>query len=193
MKYATCNEFFEDWPIEEVFEYAAKIGYDGVEIAPFTLADSVEDIGTQRRREICRSAESSGVEIVGLHWLLISPEGLYINHPDDATRTRTRDYFRSLIDFCGDLGGKVMIIGSPQQRNIQEGWDFSEAWKRARDTFADCSVLAAERSVTLCIEALSKELDADALSELVRIQIAHRARATLYESKMQHRVQRSKL
>ena len=157
MKFATCNEYFEGWPIEEVFHYAAEIGYDGVEIAPFTLAPSVEDVGDGRRREIRQAAASTGIEIVGLHWLLISPEGLYINHPDAGTRTRTREYFRSLIDFCGDVGGEVMIIGSPQQRNVQEGWDFSQAWERARDTFADCAGLAAERGVILCIEALSKD------------------------------------
>ena len=41
MKFAICNEIFQGWKIEAVFEYAAKLGYDGVEIAPFTIADSV--------------------------------------------------------------------------------------------------------------------------------------------------------
>ena len=107
MKYGTCNEYFEDWPIEEVFDYAGQIGYDGVEIAPFTLAPTVEEIPAERRREIRRAAEKSGVEIIGLHWLLVSPEGLYVNHPDEAIRSRTRDYFQALIRFCGDLGGQV--------------------------------------------------------------------------------------
>ena len=104
MKFATCNEYFEDWPIEKVFDYAAELGYDGVEIAPFTLAPSVDEIDADRRRQIRRAAADAGVEIIGLHWLLISPEGLYVNHPDDVIRMRTRDYFRSLVDFCGDLG-----------------------------------------------------------------------------------------
>ena len=97
MKFATCNEYFENWPIEEVFEYAAQIGYEGVEIAPFTLAPSVEEIPDARRQQIRRAAEQAGVDIVGLHWLLVSPEGLYTNHPDDAIRNRTRDYFKALI------------------------------------------------------------------------------------------------
>ena len=41
MKIAICNEMFEDWKIEDVFAYAAELGYEAVEIAPFTLADSV--------------------------------------------------------------------------------------------------------------------------------------------------------
>ena len=123
MKFATCNEYFENWAIEDVFNYAADLGYDGVEIAPFALAPSVEDISAPRRDEIRAAAEKAGVEIVGLHWLLASPEGLYVSHPNPEIYQRTCAYFKALIQFCGDLGGQVMIIGSPMQRNIQEGWE----------------------------------------------------------------------
>ena len=157
MKFGTCNEYFENWPIEQVLEYAAEIGYHGVEIAPFTLAPSVEEIPAERRREIRRAAERAGVEIIGLHWLLVSPEDLYINHIDDHIRGRTRDYFKALIQFCGDLEGQVMIIGSPKQRNVQEGWDHQETWNRTREVFEDCLSLAQERGVYLCIEPLSKD------------------------------------
>jgi sugar phosphate isomerase/epimerase len=157
MKFGTCNEYFEGWTIEDVFDYAGTVGYDGVEIAPFTLADSVDDIPASRRNEIRAAAEKAGVEIIGLHWLLIKPEGLYTNHVDDDIRNRTRDYFQSLVRFCGDLGGKVMIIGSPKQRNVQPGWDYDETWERTKDVFRDCLPLAAENDVTLCIEALSPE------------------------------------
>ncbi len=157
MKFGTCNEYFEDWPIEQVFDYTAEIGYDGVEIAPFTLAPSVEDIPASRRREIRQAAAQAGVEIIGLHWLLISPEGLYINHVDQAIREQTRDYFKALIRCCGDLGGEVMIIGSPKQRNVQEGWDHQETWNRTREVFEDCIGLAQECGVYLCIEPLSKD------------------------------------
>jgi sugar phosphate isomerase/epimerase len=157
MKFATCNEYFEGWKIEEVFHYAAGLGYQGVEIAPFTLAPSVEEIGASRRGEIRRAAESAGVEIVGLHWLLVSPEGLYLNHPDQAIRGRTGDYFKALIRFCGDLGGRVMIIGSPKQRSVQEGWDYQKTWDRTRALFAECLELAAEQGVYLCLEPLSPE------------------------------------
>jgi len=157
MKLGTCNEYFEDWTLEEVFEYAAEIGYDGVEIAPFTLAPTVGQISAARRDEIREAARKAGVDIIGLHWLLVSPEGLYVNHVDDEIRNRTRDYFKSLIQFCGDLGGSVMIIGSPQQRNVQDDWDFDETWNRTRDTFEQCLPVAEEHAVTLCIEPLSAE------------------------------------
>ena len=157
MKYATCNEYFENWPIEDVFSYAGDLGYDGVEIAPFTIAESVDDISGHRRKEIRAAAERSGVEIVGLHWLLASPKGLYITHPDESIYSRTRDYFQSLIQFCGDLGGQVMIVGSPMQRNVLEGWDRSDCWDRMRATFEESLYLAEKMGVFLCIEALSKD------------------------------------
>ncbi|MSR82102.1 MAG: sugar phosphate isomerase/epimerase [Candidatus Latescibacteria bacterium] len=157
MKFATCNEYFEHWPIEEVFAYAAEVGYQGVEIAPFTLAPSVEEISTARRGEIRRAAEAAGVEIVGLHWLLVSPTGLYINHPDEGIRKKTRDYFEALIRCCGDLGGQVMIIGSPKQRNVQEGWDFQQAWERTRVVFESCLKTAEGCGVYLCFEPLSPD------------------------------------
>ncbi len=157
MKLGTCNEYFEGWAIEEVFRYAAEIGYDGVEIAPFTLAPSVEEIGAPRRREIRQAAAAAGVEIIGLHWLLVSPQGLYVNHPDETIRRRTEEYFRALIRFCGDLGGQVMIIGSPKQRNVQDGWDRAETWARTRQTFEACLPLAEACGVYLCIEPLTSE------------------------------------
>lgn len=157
MKFATCNEYFENWAIEDVFNYAADLGYDGVEIAPFALGPSVEDISAARRDKIRASAEKAGVEIVGLHWLLASPEGLYITHPDPEIYQRTCAYFKALVQFCGDLGGEVMIIGSPMQRNVQEGWDYQECWDRMRGAFEGGLQLAEQYGVYLCMESLSKE------------------------------------
>jgi sugar phosphate isomerase/epimerase len=156
MKISICNELFHDWPIERTFEYAAQLGYDGVEIAPYTLADSVTEISLLRRKAIRRAAEKSGIEIVGLHWLLVKPEGLSINHPDEIIRIRTQEYMEALIHFCADIGGKLLIHGSPHQRTIQEGWDFKAAWERARETFEACLETARKRNVIYCIEPLSR-------------------------------------
>ena len=133
MKTAICNELFQGWPIEKIFEYAAQLRYDRVEIAPYTLADSVTEISARRRSAIRRAAEAKGIEIVGFHWLLVKPEGLYINHPDEITRIRIQEHMEALIHFCADLGGKVLIQGSPHQRTVQEGWEYQEAWDHAKE------------------------------------------------------------
>ena len=157
MKLAICNEMFENWKIEDVFTYTAELGYEAVEIAPFTLADSVLDISQTERSRIRKAAETAKVEIAGLHWLLVSPPGLYINHPDAKIRNETRDYFLALIELCADLGGRVMVIGSPQQRNVMEPLTFEEAWDYTRETFTAGAELAGEKDVMLCMEPLSSD------------------------------------
>jgi sugar phosphate isomerase/epimerase len=156
MKISLCSELFQGWPIERVFEYSAQLGYDGVEIAPYALADSVSDISLSRRRAIRRAAEKSGIEIVGLHWLLVKPEGLSINHPDEIIRIRTQEYMEALIHFCADIGGKLLIHGSPHQRTVLPEWDSKESWERARETFETCLETARKRNVIYCIEPLSR-------------------------------------
>ena len=156
MKISICNELFQGWPIEKVFDYAAQLGYDGVEIAPYTLADSVTEISPLKRKTIRRAAEKSGVEIVGLHWLLVKPEGLSINHPDEIIRIRTQEYIEALIHFCADIGGKLLLHGSPHQRTVKEGWNFLQSWDYAKETFRACLETARKRNVTYCIEPLTK-------------------------------------
>ncbi len=154
-KWAICNEVWGKLPIEEVFAKAASMGYHGVEIAPFTLADSVDQIDADRRRQIVEAAAKAGVEIVGLHWLFVSPPGLHMTTPDDAVRGRTVEYLKSLVNFCGDLGGKVMIFGSPKQRNIEPPNTREGARSRLIQGLRDVAPLCQERGVTLCLEALS--------------------------------------
>jgi len=155
IKISICNELFQGWPIEKVFQYAAQLGYDGVEIAPYTLADSVTEIPAKRRKAIRHAAEENGIEIVGLHWLLAKPEGLYINHPDEIIRIRTQEYMEALVHFCADIGGKILVHGSPHQRTIQEGWDLQESWNFAKETFKVCLKAVQKRNVLYCIEPLA--------------------------------------
>ena len=157
MKIAICNELFEGWPVDRVFRYVAQLGYDGVEIAPYTLAESVLGLSPKKRREIRQAAEANGIEIVGLHWLLAKPEGLYINHPDEIIRIQTQEYIEALIHFCADIGGKLLLHGSPHQRTVKEGWKFVDSWDYAKETFKVCLKLAQKRKVIYCIEPLLKK------------------------------------
>ena len=156
MKISICNELFDGWDIEKVFDYAAQLGYDGVELAPFTIGETASDISIADRKRIRKAAEKAGIEIVGLHWLLVKPKGLYINSPNVDIRRKTQAYLKELIDLCGDLGGKVLVHGSPQQRTVENKWDPAEAWQHAKETFRICAEAAQTRNVFYCLEALSK-------------------------------------
>jgi sugar phosphate isomerase/epimerase len=155
VKFAICNEIFQNWKIDDSFSYAAKAGYDAVEIAPFTLANSVTDISSQERTRIRDAAARSVIAIAGIHWVLVKPEGLYVNHTDGMIRERTARYFRDLTDFCADIGGSVMVVGSPKQRNILPGVDPKQAWEWALETFRPAVRQAEERGITICFEPLA--------------------------------------
>jgi sugar phosphate isomerase/epimerase len=126
-----------------------------VEIAPFTLANSVIDIPATERQAMREAAARNGIAITGIHWVLVKPEGLYINHPDRSIRERTAKYFCDLVDFCADLGGKVMVVGSPKQRNVLPGVTREQAWDWAAATFRNAVARAEQREVTICFEPLA--------------------------------------
>ena len=155
MKFAICNELFEGWAQQEIFSFVSGLGYEGIEIAPFTLAQSVEELSVGYRAQLRRDAEKCGVEIVGLHWLLASPPGLHISHPDESVRERTAAYLRELVGCCADLGGKVMVFGSPKQRNVLPELSPEQARERAIKTFQEVLPAAEEKGVTLCLEPLT--------------------------------------
>jgi sugar phosphate isomerase/epimerase len=155
VRFAFCNEGFGERPWPAVCSAIAQAGYDGVEIAPFTLGETVQDISPGGRAELRQAARDAGIEIVGLHWLLVKPEGLHISHPDVSVRERTRDYLRRLADFCADVGGSIMVFGSPRQRSIPPGATPDDTWARAVETFTGVLPTLSERSVTLCFEPLT--------------------------------------
>ena len=155
MKFAICNEIFQGWQLEDTFAYAAQAGYQGVELAPFTLANSVNDLSAAQRRHIREAADRAGVQVVGLHWLLVKPEGLHLSAPDPALRERTSRYFCDLVDCCADLGGGVMVIGSPKQRSVLPGVMPEQAWAWATAALRDPVARAAARGVVLCLEPLA--------------------------------------
>ena len=155
MRFAICNEIFQGWKLEDAFAFAAKTGYDAVEIAPFTIANSVMEIAADDRLRIRQAAARNRIEIAGIHWVLVKPEGLHITHPDAAIRECTARYFSELVDFCADLGGKVMVVGSPKQRNVMSGVSSEQALDWAETTFQPAIAQAEARDITVCLEPLA--------------------------------------
>jgi sugar phosphate isomerase/epimerase len=157
MKFALCNEMFGQRPLAEVAALASRLGYQGLELAPFTLAADVRDLPVAEVHRLRRAVQEASLEVVGLHWLLASPAGLHIAHPDSTVRNRTREFFLALIDTCAELGGRLCVLGSPKQRNIEPGWDVRAARERAVDFLRGVLPRAADRGITLCLEPLSPE------------------------------------
>jgi len=155
MKFALCNEMFEGRPMAEVCSAARRLGYHGIEIAPFTLSRSAEDITASRRKETRKIIEDEGLEVVGLHWLFAGPTGLHITTTDDKVWGRTRDYLSCLLDLCSDLGGRVLVLGSPKQRGIVKGQTKESAWNKAVELISCVLDEAYKLGLTICVEPLS--------------------------------------
>jgi sugar phosphate isomerase/epimerase len=161
MKFALCNEMFEARPLAEICSVTRRLGYHGLELAPFTLAPSALEISAAQRRETRRIIEDHGLETAGLHWLFARPAApkdappLHLTTADGATWQRTRDYLAVLLDLCSDLGGKVLVLGSPKQRDILEGQTPEGAWQRAVELLRSVMDQAGKQGLTICFEPLS--------------------------------------
>ena len=157
MNFAICNEIFQGWKIEDAIQFAAKAGYEGIEIAPFTIAKYVTEISGQQRQKIREAAANADITITGIHWVLAQTEGLYLNHNDPAVRERSSQYFCELVEFCADIGGNIIVVGSPKQRNVPEGATPQQAWDWAKQTLTKAVSRALHRGVTICLEPLSPQ------------------------------------
>jgi D-psicose/D-tagatose/L-ribulose 3-epimerase len=157
MRIALCNEVLAGMPLERQCEYAAGLGYDGLEIAPFTLSASPEKISTAEAARIRATVEASGLVVTGLHWLLVKPEGLSVTDPDATVRARTIEVMIRLTALCGELGGAVLVHGSPKQRQIAPGETREVALARLQDGLSQAASAAARAGVIYCIEPLARK------------------------------------
>ncbi len=163
LRLAICNELFERFPFHQACKRIRALGYQGLEIAPFTLSEDPANLPPQRRNELRRIMEGEGLEFVGLHWLLASPPGLHVTTRDVAVRRRSWDYLHQLIDLCADLADSkeapenaagVMVFGSPLQRSAVDGMTPHDATSLFTQELAHLAPHAASSGVEVLIEAL---------------------------------------
>jgi sugar phosphate isomerase/epimerase len=154
MKFTLCNEVVRELPFERQCALAAGLGYQGLELAPFTLGKDAWRLPAAERARLRRTAADHGIVICGLHWLLVDPDGLSITSAESHVRHLTLDVMRGLIGLCHDLGGVYLVHGSPAQRKTGGAAD---AHQRGREAFAAVAADAAAAGVTYCIEPLSSD------------------------------------
>jgi D-psicose/D-tagatose/L-ribulose 3-epimerase len=152
MKLSLCNEVVRELPFDRQCELAAELGYQGLELAPFTLGEETYRMPAPERAAARSACTNAGIAISGLHWLLVAPKGLSITTPDRAVWDRTVDVMRRLVELCADLGGAYLVHGSPAQRRT--GGDAGAA-ARAEAAWAAIAADAQAAGVTYCIEPLA--------------------------------------
>lgn len=160
MKFAICQELFEDTSWKEQCRIISEAGYTGIEVAPFSISDDLASVSESELLAMKTTAAEFGLEIIGLHWLLAKTEGLYLTSPDAAVRQATADYLKLLARTCRILGGRVLVFGSPFQRNLLPGVSTEQAMAFAAEVFREAMPVFEAENVLLCMEPLtSKETD----------------------------------
>ncbi len=156
-RYAICNETFGDWPLDKALSFAVNSGYRGWEVAPFMLNEDVRKLAASERADYRRTVEDAGLEIIGLHWLLAKTTGFHITTMDSAVRATTASYMTELVRLCSDLGGKVMVLGSPQQRNVGNGQSMESAMQNAAEVLKAVVPTLEEFDIQIAVEPLGPE------------------------------------
>ena len=157
MKRALCNEILQPrfsvrrW-IEKL-EFVQSLGYQGVEIAPFTLGEDPAQVDPSELRSIRRILEETGVRCIGFHWLWSAPVGLRGLHPDPSIRSKAWHTLHTLAWQCAGLGGEFLVLGSGKQRSF-EGMSISEAKRFFMEELVNVLPVLEETGVTLLIEPL---------------------------------------
>ena len=154
-RYAICNETFGDWSLAKACDFAAAAGYSGIEVAPFTLAPLATDLSAPTRSEMRRTIARAGLDCVGLHWLLAKTEGFHVAHPDAAVRGHTVEYLGELARLCNDLGGRVLVFGSPKQRSLLPGVSPEQAVDFIHEVFSRLVPVLETTDTVVAIEPLS--------------------------------------
>ena len=156
MQVSLCNEVIATLDFAQQCAFARTVGYDGLEIAPMTLSPEPHLLGAAQRTALRRAAADAGIAITGLHYLLRAPDGLSITSPDAKQRARTIDVMRRLCDLAAELGARILVHGSPDQRRIEQGRE-TEGRKHAAECFAAVAGTAEAAGVTYCVEPLARD------------------------------------
>jgi len=151
-----CNEVLAPMDFPAQCALASALGYRGLEVAPYTLAEDPSSITDAQARRWAAVAADHGLEISGLHWLLVAPAGLSISSPDPAVRARTGAFIARMIELCVAMGGRYLVHGSPAQRNPAPGQPVGDALARATEAWTTAGELAGRLGVVYCIEPLGR-------------------------------------
>lgn len=154
-KRSLCNELFGKRPFWQQCEITKQAGLEGIEIAPFTIADEAFLFPDSLADKLKGNLEDFGLGFAGLHWLLTKPDGLLLTSRNRRKRQDAVDFLVRLAEFSDRLGGGVLTLGGPKQRHAEECSSIEEAVGYLNEAFVAFGERTKGFVSKLAIEALS--------------------------------------
>jgi sugar phosphate isomerase/epimerase len=168
MKLAISNIAWYPKQIDSFIQFISDLGCDGVELAASMIWDEPVLSSPVERRAVQKKISDAGLQCTGIHALLFThPEMVLFGSQN--VRLSMADYLTKMMDVCSDLGGDVLIYGSPKNR--MKGYLPDEkAHKIALDFFREMDIQAKKRGVIFCLEPLAKN-ETDFLNSLTEAEM----------------------
>lgn len=153
MQITLCNEVLQPMTLSEQCAFASAVGYDGLEIAPFTLAEDPSRLTADEVAGMRRTVEGHGLSIPSVHYFTMAPKGINLTSLDPEVRDFTRQALLRLVDVAAGLGAGVIVQGSPPQRRLGNEPERQRAV--AMEHFAAAGERAGRHGIAYCLEAIT--------------------------------------
>lgn len=150
MKLAVSNIAWTNEEEVEVAQLLQSLGVKYVEVAPTKKWESPAAANDQEIQAYKDFWKSYGIEIVAFQSMLFNRPDLKVFESSQNTQ-KTLDYLKSYIELANKMGAKVMVFGSPKNR--QKGsLAADQAFVQAKNFFTALGEKANTENVQFCIE-----------------------------------------
>ncbi|MDB5522306.1 MAG: sugar phosphate isomerase/epimerase [Rhizobium sp.] len=152
--YSSFPVWVPSYPLGDVIERIAAIGYDGIEIGAASPHAYPDYLNAERRREIRHTLEANGLALASMLPAPGGGPGFNAASPLPEERANTIDQYRKVVDLCADLGGSTVLYVAGWQ---VFGTSRAQAWAWSREALIQIADAAATRGVTIAIEPTSAD------------------------------------
>ena len=159
-------------PLRAALKQTNDLGFGAAELVAPLLGSDPLSIPAAARQEMRQAFVEAGVKFAGFHWALLGANtaARRVHLTDPTAKSENVAWLIGLAQLCHDLGGGVIVVGSPKQRNIAAvpGLDYETGFAAAVDTF---QTVAAQMpaDVTYAVEQLDRG-ETDFLTEFAEAQ-----------------------
>ncbi len=154
MKLSVSNVAWYHNRIDEFIGFVSALGCRGIELGPSMIWPEPVLAPAGERSALKKAIADAGLELAGIQALLYSRQDLVL-FGDAAVRERMLEYLTGMMDLCSDLGGEVMVFGSPRNRRIGD-LPREKARSVAARFFHKLGTRAGKRGLYFCIEPLGR-------------------------------------